>query len=288
MNARRDPDPGPARGWPVRLERLLPAGAPATIPELVSQLGLWRRTVPAPERAHLMLNMISTVDGRATLGGRSGPISDSADRALFHGLRSAVDAVLVGAGTVRTERYGRIVPDASTRRERRKRGLEEEPIACIVSARLALEPDIPLLAEPAARVVILTPSPSSLPPVGADVEYVRAERDGRLDLPAAMAELRRRFAVQSILCEGGPHLAGALLGAGIADELFLSLSPLLAGGVSSAAQALRILAGDELDPPVALELMGALRGGSQLFLRYGVSARERVSRETMLRSSLAR
>ena len=53
--------------------------------------------------------------GRATLGGRSGPLSDRADRELFHGLRTAADAVLVGAGTVRTERYGPIVKNDELR-----------------------------------------------------------------------------------------------------------------------------------------------------------------------------
>ncbi len=93
--------------------------------------------------------------------------------------------------------------------------------------------------------------------------------------------------MQSILCEGGPHLACQLLAAGLIDELFLSLSPLLAGGEPSAGEALRILAGGELEPPVELELLAVLHSDSGLFLRYGVSARERVSRETMLSSSLA-
>ncbi|MGO9320024.1 MAG: dihydrofolate reductase family protein [Solirubrobacteraceae bacterium] len=222
------------------------------------------------------------------MGGRSGPISGRADRALFHGLRSAVDAVLVGAGTVRTERYGRIIPDASRRALRRARGLSEEPLACIVSGRLALDADIPLLGEPSARVAILTASAASLPATAASVEYVRAARDGHLDLAAAVGELRARSDVRSVLCEGGPHLAMQLLQEGLLDELFLSLSPLLAGGEPSGGEALRILAGDELEPPAGLELLGALRSDSHLFLRSGVLARERVSRETMPSSSLAR
>ncbi len=170
-----------------------------------------------------------------------------------------------------------------------RRGLSEEPLACIVSGRLALSPqEIPLLDEPEASVAILTASAASLPASAAHVDYVRAERDGRLDLAAALAELGARFDVRSVLCEGGPHLAWQLLAGGLLDELFLSLAPLLAGGESSGDQALRILAGKELEPPVKLELLGALHSDSHLFLRYGVAARERVSRETMLSSSLAK
>lgn len=261
------------REQPVSLRPLLPAGESASVCEVVERLGLWER--PAAPRAlpRVMLNMIATVDGRATLSGRSGPISDRADRALFHGLRTAVDAVLVGAGTVRAERYGRIVADPARRELRRERGLSEEPLACIVSGRLALGEDIPLLAEPQARVVILTSSAASLPTSGAQVEYVRTAHAGRLDLRAGLLELRERFGVGSVLCEGGPHLCAQLLAAGLVDELFLSLAPKLAAG-ELAGEALRILAGPELDPPVELELLGVLGDGSSLFLRYGVCVRE--------------
>ncbi|MCW3067995.1 MAG: bifunctional deaminase-reductase domain protein [Solirubrobacterales bacterium] len=271
MAVQADPNPDPEPGQRLRLRRLLPPGEPATVAQTVEQLGLWERHPGATEHQRVLLNMVSTVDGRATLGGHSAPLSGRADRELFHGLRSAADAILVGAGTVRMERYGRIIKDESVRRLRRERGLSEEPLACIVSGRLALEADIPLLADPQARVVIVTASAASLPATGAAVEYVRAERDGRLDLPAALAELRSRFGLEMLLCEGGPHLSLQLFAAGLIDELFLSLSPRLAGGEAASGEALRILAGPELEPPRSLRLLGALECESALFLRYGVS-----------------
>ncbi len=217
--------------------------------------------------------MVSTADGRATVGGRSGPIGNRADRELFHGLRGVVDAVMAGAGTVRVERYGRIVPDAAHRRRRVQRGLGEEPLACIVSGRLALPPDLPLLAEPAARVAIVTSSTASLPASAAQVEYVRARRDGQLDLTLAMTELHERFQVHTLLCEGGPHLNSHLLSAGLVDELFLCLSPKLAGGDLTAGETpLRILSGMELEPPAAIELLSVLESDSHLFLRYRFTA----------------
>jgi riboflavin biosynthesis pyrimidine reductase len=280
---------------PLTLKRLLPSGAPATADEIVAGFGLDALAATgAANRPYVLLNMVSTVDGHATLSGRSGGLSSRADRELFHGLRMAVDAVMAGAGTVRVERYGRIIPEESRRRRRVEQDRSEEPLACIVSGRLALEGDIPLLADPAARVVILTPSSASLPAgtAAAEVDYIRAARDRQLDLAAALAELRARFDVHTLLCEGGPHLNAQLLGAGLIDELFLSLSPLLAGGDPPAGgKALRILAGPELSPPVALELRGVLEHDSGLFLRYGVRSSapaERVSRETMPSSSLAR
>jgi riboflavin-specific deaminase-like protein len=232
--------------------------------------------------------MASTVDGRASIGGRSGAIGDVADRTLFHALRASVDAVMAGAGTVRVEHYGRIIRDAAIRSARAQRGLRAEPLACIVSGRLSLAPDTPLLQEPEAHVVVVTPSHASLPQARAQLDYVRARRDGLLDLPAAMAELSERFDVRTLLCEGGPHLNGQLLLAGVVDELFLTFSPKLAGGEDATGEALRIVAGAQFAEPLELELLGALESASSLFLRYGVRAPapERVSRETMPSSSL--
>jgi riboflavin biosynthesis pyrimidine reductase len=270
--------------------------------QVVERLRLWDPSPPSSpstQRPRVLLNMVCTADGRATLGGRSGSIGNRADRELFHALRTAVDGVLVGAGTVRAERYRGLVRDEAHRRLRRARGLAEEPLACIVSASLDLAPDIPLLADPAARIAVLTPSsagelpgrsalagessssaaagdpPSSTAAAGersgegAPVEYIRAARDGQLDLPAALAEMHTRLGVRTVLCEGGPHLNGQLLAAGLVDELFLSLAPKLAGGEDPRAS-LRIVCGPELDPLLELELLDVLESDSQLTLRYRV------------------
>jgi riboflavin-specific deaminase-like protein len=248
------------------------------VEHVVEGLGLhepgFRAALGARARPYVLLNMVSTADGRATLGGRSGPIGNRADRALFHGLRLAVDAVLVGAATVRVERYHRLVRDESGRALRRGWGLSEEPLACIISGSLALPLDLPLLADRAARVAILTSSTASLPESAAEVQYVRtAGHPGALDLPAALAELHQRLGVRTLLCEGGPHLNAQLLAGGLVDELFLSLAPKLAGE-DPAGKALRIVAGAELEPAVELELLAALESESHLFLRYRVTAPE--------------
>jgi riboflavin biosynthesis pyrimidine reductase len=256
---------------------------------MVAELGMWERPAGAEEtlRPRILLNMVSSADGRATLKGRSGPLSGQADRELFHALRAPVDAVLVGAGTVRAERYGRLIRDETARLARREHGLAQEPLACIPSQSLSFGPDVPLLADPSARVVLMTPCSGVLAPVPAQVRYIRAERNGHLDLAAGLGELHRSFGVAMLLCEGGPHLAADLFAAGLVDELFLSLSPKLAGELPGGG-GMGILAAVELDPPVELQLLGVLESDSHLFLRYGVPAPARVvSRETISSSSLA-
>jgi riboflavin-specific deaminase-like protein len=266
----------------ARFERLLPPGASADAREIVDGLEFAERAQARAERdrdrPYLILNMASTLDGRASIDGRSGAIGNRADRELFHALRAGVDAVMAGAGTVRVERYGRIIADERVRRERVEHGLSAEPLACIVSGRLSLPPDTPLLGEPDARVVIVTSSSAGLPETAAQVQYVRAARDGELDLALAMRELRERFDVRTLLCEGGPHLNTQLLLAGVVDELFLSLAPKLAGGEDATGEALRILAGAAFAAPAELELLGVLENESHLFLRYAV--KQTPARET--------
>jgi riboflavin biosynthesis pyrimidine reductase len=256
----------------LRVQRLLPPDGSPAVPELVWGLGLLDAASEPATRPHVLLNMVSSADGRASVGGRSGPLGDRADHELFHWLRTAVDAVMAGAGTVRAERYGRLIRDPERRRARVERGLEPEPLACIVSDRLALDAETPLLANADSRVVIVTASRSSLPPCAAHVDYVRAERDGALDLAAAMEQLRERFGVRVLLCEGGPHLNSHLLAAEVVDELFLSLAAKLIGGDPASGEGLRIIAGPELEPPLQMRLLGVLEHESQLFLRYRVGA----------------
>jgi 2,5-diamino-6-(ribosylamino)-4(3H)-pyrimidinone 5'-phosphate reductase len=262
----------PAQSEPALFTRLLPAGEAAAATAIVEGFELDARAQAVSGRPYVMLNVASTLDGRASIGGRSGPIGNRADRELFHALRASVTAVMAGAGTVRAERYGRIIPNATTREHRRERGLEEEPLACVVSARLSLPDDTPLLNEPAARVVIVTPSAASLTGASAHLEYVRAGSEGRLDLHLAMRELAERFDVRTLLCEGGPHLNAELLQAGLVDELFLTLAPKLTGGEDVTGEALRIVAGATFEQPLELELLGVLENESALFLRYGVGS----------------
>ena len=161
---------------------------------------------------------------------------------------------MVGAGTVRAERYGRMAKSDELRAAREQEGLARDPLAVVVSARLDLPADLPLLNEPEQDVVIVTGSDATLPDLD---EQVRYERTGE-DLPLLMARLRTEHGIRSVVCEGGPTLNSHLLAAGLVDELFLTLNPKLAGG----AAALTIVAGRELVDPLELDLVSAAHGGA--------------------------
>lgn len=254
---------------PVCLRRLFAAPAELTADEATTGLGL--AGLAPPGRPYVVLNMVSSVDGKATFEGRTAGLGGRADRELFHELRTQADAVMVGAETLRAERYGRIVRDEDRREKRRREGLAPDPLACVVSASLSGLEDAPLLAEPEQPVAVLTGSERELGPTRASVAYVRAPRArgraGAVDLGAALGRLRRDHGVRSVLCEGGGNLNAELLRAGVVDELFLSLAPKLIGG----AQGVTIVAGTPLPEPARLELASLLEHEGELFLRLRVT-----------------
>ncbi|HEV2787103.1 MAG TPA: dihydrofolate reductase family protein, partial [Solirubrobacteraceae bacterium] len=203
-------------------------------------------------------------DGRAAVDGRTAPISSVDDRQLFHALRTRVDAIMVGAGTLRIERYGRLVRDEARREQRRLAGLQPDPLAIVCSGSLDLPSDLPLLQDADSRVVIVTSSERSIDGVRADVQYLRFPGGG--DLAGALRQLRDDNRVRSILCEGGPNLNASLIAEGLIDELFLTTFPQLAGG----AGALSIMDAAPLGEPVGLELVSLCEHAGELFARYAV------------------
>jgi riboflavin-specific deaminase-like protein len=246
---------------PAALRRLLPEAGSLTADSLVLELD-FAAAAPAG-RPFVAVNMVATVDGRASVAGRTAPISSVADRQLFHALRTRVDAVMVGAGTLRTERYGRLVRDPQRRSQRVAAGLAADPIAIVVSGRLDLSCDLPLLADPASRVVVITASSDSLEGCAASVEYLRSSP---VDLASALAALRAEHGVRSILCEGGPNLNASLLAGGLIDELFLTTVGKVAGG----AGALTIIGQAPIDEPVDARLRWLLECDGELFARYAI------------------
>lgn len=220
---------------------------------------------PAPsERPYTVVNFVSSVDGRATIGGRSGALSDEGDRALFHALREQVDAVIAGSNTLRVERYGRLVKDPDSRRRRAERGLSPEPLAVVVSRSGQIPYEAPLFSEPEARIVEFTGATAPRP-VAAKRELVSLEPD-EVTLTRVMRQLRAQFGVRTLLCEGGPTLFGALVAEELVDELFLTMSPKLVGGENNPA----ILSGPPLPEPAGLRLRWLLERDGSLFLRFAI------------------
>jgi riboflavin biosynthesis pyrimidine reductase len=235
---------------------------PATV-DLVALLDDLRLAEKAgAERPYLVANFVASADGRATFEGRSGPLGDDGDHEVFHGLREQVDAVLAGTGTLRAERYGRLVRTPERVQRRVARGLAPTPRLCIITRSGMLPADIPLLADPESSVVVYTGAPIEIE-AEAQVQVVRVDR-AELTPLTVLRHLRCELGVRSVLCEGGPTLFGALVDAAAVDELFLTVAPKLTGGGMGPT----VTEGPELHRPAELGLEWVLERAASLFLRY--------------------
>jgi riboflavin biosynthesis pyrimidine reductase len=139
-----------------------------------------------------------------------------------------VDAVMIGAGTMRAERYGRVMGDPAKRDKREAEGFAAHPLMVLVSGRLDLPWDAPLFTEGRGEVLILTTSDVDPPETATTVHIERHER--AIDLPGALASMRANRGIRALLSEGGPHLHAQLIEEGVVDELFVTHAPKLAGG----------------------------------------------------------
>ncbi|GID97149.1 hypothetical protein Adi01nite_65610 [Amorphoplanes digitatis] len=214
----------------------------------------------------LRVNFVASLDGAVTVDGKSGGLGGPGDKLVFDSLRKVCDALVVGAGTVRTENYDGLRLDAAARDWRRARGLPEFPLMVVVSGALDLDPAQLVFADAPIRPLVVTHAgaPPARRAALAPVADVVTCGDAAVDLAAAVAALHARGATQ-LLCEGGPRLFGALIAADLVDELCLTVSPRLAGGGAG-----RIATGPGT-PPREMSLRSVLADRDMLFLRYARS-----------------
>jgi len=221
------------------------------------------RSPPGGRRPYLACNLISTLDGRATVGGSTEALGFPTDGRVLMRLRTFADAVVIGAGTMRVERYDRVLPVPKLRGYREQIGLPPDPLTVIVSQSMDLPWDAGLFTDGHGEVIVATSSPTSPPTTETSVEVLRYEQE--VDLQALLAHLRRERGAETIACEGGPTVLRALVAEGLVDDLFLTHNPVLAGDGE------RGLMRGLLPSPVPAELAWALEAEGELFTRWRIS-----------------
>lgn len=208
---------------------------------------------------YVIMNMVSSVDGRSSVGGKASGIGSRADREAMRDLRSRVDAVMVGSGTLRAEKLNLGLDDPDT----------IQPLAVIVGGagdlpireRLSVGRQDVVLAVPEGAPGVSETSMDGLTIIEAP-SVVR----GRVDLRWLLESLKREHGVNRLLVEGGPALNRAMIDGGLVDEIFLTLAPKLLSGKEAA-----IVGGQARETPGwphGLDLLSVHSSGSELFLRY--------------------
>ncbi|MFN0091103.1 MAG: pyrimidine reductase family protein [Acidimicrobiales bacterium] len=244
------------------MRRLLPDRADAVDPASVYA----EADRPAPlGRPWLLVNMIASADGASSVEGRSGGLGGPADRRAFAALRSLADVILVGAATVRAERYRppQVAPELAA--QRRARGQAAPPQLAVVTASLDLAPDAAIFTDADNPPTLIVPG------AGAERARQRFASLGATILPAGAASVDLAKALSAlhaggarlVLCEGGPSLNGQLAALDLIDELCLTVAPVIAAG-----EAKRIAAGHPAPALRRLRLAQVLEEDSTLLLRY--------------------
>jgi riboflavin biosynthesis pyrimidine reductase len=239
-------------------------------------------------RPYVISNFVSTVDGVVSLDAPGKAVGDVISGSNEHDsivmglLRAAADAVIIGAGTLRASPQhiwtpAHIYPTyADAYKELRDRmGKQPTPLNVIVTARGNIDLRLPLFQSGKVSVLILTTANGERQIRKMDIpKSVQIVAGTNADSLKAREILNAIVGVHPsckiILIEGGPHLMGDFFSERCLDELFLTLSPQVAGRESS-IERLGIVAEKIFAPehPLWGRLVSVKRSGSYLFLRYG-------------------
>jgi riboflavin biosynthesis pyrimidine reductase len=260
---------GPAVRLPPRLERFY---------------GPLRFPVHA-RRPHVLANFAATLDGVVAFAGShagGGDVSGHKpeDRALMGILRAVSDAVVVGAGTLRSVPGHRWTPEhiyppmrAVFRALRTELGLPTHPINAVVTARGDLDLSLPVFMTPGLSTVIVTTAAGAARlarrPIPPTTHVEIGGTTDRVPPRGVLRALARYGRPRRVLVEGGPHLIGDFFADHALDELFLTLSPQVAGrGIG--AEVLGLVEGRRFGPadPRWGRLRSVRRSNDHLFLRY--------------------
>lgn len=177
--------------------------------------------------AHLHLKYAMTLDGKiATSSGDSKWISSESSRSHVQNLRRKSDAVMVGSGTARADDPSLNVREGDT---------SVQPFRVIVDSALTTVPEAKIFSTNGAKVIILcaesaeTAKQEALINAGADILTISTD-GAHLNLKEAISKLAEVYGIRNILCEGGAGLAGALMNAGLVDEISAFVCPKILGG----------------------------------------------------------
>ncbi|MEI8104379.1 MAG: dihydrofolate reductase family protein [Actinomycetes bacterium] len=223
-------------------------------------------------------NFVATVDGIVAIPSIAGSnkliaAASATDRFVMGLLRACADVLVIGSGTLTASPRSvwtadQAYPDAADdfRELRRRLGREEQLAVAVLSASGAVDPHHPAFA---AGATLVTTDAGAQRLSGALPTAQLVSLGESLDVAAA-TELLRARGHRSILSEGGPTVFGSLLAAGVVDELFLTVSPLIAGRTPLDPRLGLVEDADLLPEPPRTRLVGLRRDGSHLFLRYRV------------------
>lgn len=225
--------------------------------------------LPAPPAARpwVGLNMVTSIDGRATREGGAEGIAGRADRRLMRLLRAGYDAVASGSGTLGSSDFYSRVPDDLAER-RAGRGLPPQPTAALIAGDGPLPTERRFYQGDQPRLIFVSAEAAddARRAVGDRAEVI-APGAGRPD-PAWVLRVLADRGVRSVLLEGGPSTNARFLAADLIDELYWTVGAAVVGN-DGLPMIGPITGGSPWEAsPRRAQLVSVHRSGDDLFLRY--------------------
>jgi 2,5-diamino-6-(ribosylamino)-4(3H)-pyrimidinone 5'-phosphate reductase len=229
------------------------------------------------QRPYIVFNMVSSIDGKATTTpkGLEG-LGSRADRKLMQRLRAQVDAVVVGGGTLRVDPFIPTLSEDLVAERSQFFPDNPQPLGIVISN----SGDLPLdhrfwLAGRDLRVVFLgADAPQSVElSLSEKARVFRLPNDpytSGIDLARMLDVMFNNFGIQRLLVEGGPSLNYALISKSWCDEIFITLSPKLVGGVENFSAIAGEGHGMGKDHLLSLKLKSIYHHEDELYLRYQI------------------
>ncbi len=227
-------------------------------------------------RPLVVVNMAMTADGKIATANRAvASFGSPRDLAHLYAQRATAEAVMCGARTAEMDGLQLGPGPARYRRLRRQRGLAEYNLRVLVSGSGSINPQATIFTRRFSPILILTTERAGerrLAALRKVADEVLVFGVRRLDFAAALAELRTRWGVRRLVCEGGGELNAALFAAELVDELHLTICPFVFGGrdAPSIADGVGVT---RLAEAVRLELRSCRRHGDELFCVFAAAGR---------------
>ena len=182
----------------------------------------------------VVVNMAMTADGKIATANRAVSSFGSArDREHLLELRATADAVMAGARTVNSAPINLGPGPLRFRRQRLKDGLAEHNLRVVVTGSGLVNPQAEIFKHRFSPIIVFTTKRATrarLHQLRAVADEVKVCGNRKINLRAALRWLRRKWGVKRLLCEGGGELNAALFRAGLVDELYLTVCPIIFGG----------------------------------------------------------
>jgi riboflavin-specific deaminase-like protein len=224
---------------------------------------------PSAPRAWVRIHFAVTADGKVSTSAYTpAQFTSTRDKQRLLEVRAISDAILVGRGTLQSDRMSLDLPDQRLRQRRIAEGKSEYPLRVILSASGNISAALPVFQKGTGQIIVYSTDrmPAAQHRLLHEHANIHISASDEVDVFWVLCHLYAHYQVRSIVCEGGPTLVNSLAQADAIDEIYLTIAAKVFGG--SGAPGLTGPPGEFLPASRRFQLVDFDRGENECYLRY--------------------